>query len=124
MFILDYKTKIPIYEQIQNQVVNFIALGLLKPNQQLPAVRQLASDLGVNPNTVAKAYQELEKQGYIVSQTGRGSFISDSKEALTSLKKDYLEELKQLLLKMKAINISRLDINNLVQLVYQEGGFQ
>ena len=124
MFILDYKTKIPIYEQIQTQVVNFIALGLLKPNQQLPAVRQLASDLGVNPNTVAKAYQELEKQGYIVSQTGRGSFISDSKEALKSLKKDYLEELEQLLMKMKAINISRLDINNLVQLVYQEGGFQ
>lgn len=124
MFILDYKTKIPIYEQIQNQVVNFIALGLLKPNQQLPAVRQLASDLGVNPNTVAKAYQELEKQGYIVSQTGRGSFISDSKEALKSLKMDYLEELEQLLMKMKAINIPRLDINNLVQLVYQEGGFQ
>ena len=94
MFILDYKTKIPIYEQIQSQVINFIALGLLKPNQQLPAVRQLASDLGVNPNTVAKAYQELEKQGYIVSHTGRGTFISDSKAALTSLIKDYLSELK------------------------------
>jgi GntR family transcriptional regulator len=59
MIVLDYKTKLPIYEQIQNQVIHFIALGLFTPNQQLPAVRQLASDLGVNPNTVSKAYREL-----------------------------------------------------------------
>ena len=124
MFILDYKTKIPIYEQIQSQVINFIALGLLKPNQQLPAVRQLASDLGVNPNTVAKAYQELEKQGYIVSQTGRGTFISDSKAALTSLIKDYLSELKALLVKMKAINVPILEISEVVNSIFEERGIQ
>ncbi len=105
MFALDYKTKIPIYEQIQDQVISFIALGIFKPNEQLPAVRQLASDLGVNPNTVAKAYQELEKLGYIVSQTGRGSFISDTSNTLNMLKNEYLNQLNVLLKTMKSLNI-------------------
>lgn len=110
MFALDYKTKIPIYEQIQDQVISFIALGIFKPNEQLPAVRQLASDLGVNPNTVAKAYQELEKLGYIVSQTGRGSFISDTSNTLIMLKNEYLEQLNKLLKTMKSLNITYQEI--------------
>jgi len=110
MFALDYKTKVPIYEQIQDQVISFIALGIFKPNEQLPAVRQLASDLGVNPNTVAKAYQELERLGYIVSQTGRGSFISDTSNIIDMLKSEYIEQLKSLLRKMKTLNIPHQDI--------------
>lgn len=110
MFALDYKTKIPIYEQIQDQVISFIALGIFKPNEQLPAVRQLASDLGVNPNTVAKAYQELERLGYIVSQTGRGSFISNTSNTLTMLKNEYLEQLNKLIETMKSLNIPYQEI--------------
>lgn len=124
MFALDYKTKIPIYEQIQDQVISFIALGIFKPNEQLPAVRQLASDLGVNPNTVAKAYQELERLGYIVSQTGRGSFISDTPNALGMLKNEFLDQLSELLSKMKSLNIPYKDIILVVNSNFKEEGQQ
>lgn len=81
MFSIDLTSRVPIYEQIYNKIVEFAVSGTLKENEQLPSVRNLAKDTGVNPNTVAKAYQELERKGVIYSVPGRGSFIStlDSK---------------------------------------------
>lgn len=76
MFSIDLTSRVPIYEQIYNKIVEFAVSGTLKENEQLPSVRNLAKDTGVNPNTVAKAYQELERKGVIYSVPGRGSFIS------------------------------------------------
>ncbi len=120
MFVLDYKTKIPIYEQIQDQVISFIALGLFKPNEQLPAVRQLATDLGVNPNTVAKAYQQLEHLGYIVSQTGRGSFISDNRSSIDLLKQEYFNQLELVVSKLQSLNVPYPQVNELLLSLYKE----
>src|SRR5690554_6769321 len=120
MFALDYKTKVPIYEQIQDQVISFIALGLFKPNEQLPAVRQLATDLGVNPNTVAKAYQQLEHLGYIVSQTGRGSFISDNRSSIDLLKQEYFNQLELVVSKLQSLNVPYPQVNELLLSLYKE----
>lgn len=120
MFVLDYKTKIPIYEQIQDQVISFIALGLFKPNEQLPAVRQLATDLGVNPNTVAKAYQQLEHLGYIVSQTGRGSFISDDRSSIELLKQEYFNQFELVINKLQSLNVPYPQVNELLLSLYKE----
>lgn len=121
MFILDYKAKVPFYEQIQNQVIRFIALELLSPNDQLPAVRALASDLGINPNTVQKAYQELERLGYIYSRMGKGSFISPKQDSLALAQKVKLEELMTLLFEVASIGISKAQVDQLVLQVFQKG---
>lgn len=76
MFSVDLTSRTPIYEQIYQKIVGLILSGVLTENEQLPSVRSLAKSTGVNPNTVAKAYQELERNGVIYSVPGRGSFIS------------------------------------------------
>ncbi len=76
MFSIDLTSRIPIYEQIYHKIVNVIINGTLAENDQLPSVRSLAKSTGVNPNTVSKAYQELERNGVIYSVPGRGSFVS------------------------------------------------
>lgn len=76
MFSIDFTSRTPIYEQIYKKIIELIIKGTLSENDQLPSVRSLAKDTGVNPNTVAKAYQELERDGIIYSLQGRGSFIA------------------------------------------------
>lgn len=80
MFSIQSKSSQPIFEQIIEQVGKFIALGILKPDDQLPTVRSLAKDLGINPNTVAKAYHECEMKGLIVSQAGVGFFVNKEQQ--------------------------------------------
>jgi len=75
-FSLDPKSGVPIYRQIQDQVLYGIASGRLRPGEQLPTVRALAVDLKVNPNTVIKAYSELERQGALSTEQGSGTFVA------------------------------------------------
>lgn len=76
MIQIDLQSRVPLYEQLQEQIIRLSMLGILDENQQLPSVRALAREVGVNPNTVAKAYQQLEQQGIIYTVSGRGSFVS------------------------------------------------
>ncbi len=76
MFDIDLMSRVPIYEQLYRKVVELILKGVLVENDKLPSVRSLATDLSVNPNTVAKAYTLLERDGIIHSLAGRGSFIA------------------------------------------------
>src|SRR5262245_53540439 len=75
-FSLDQKSGVPIYRQIQDQVRYGIASGSLRAGEQLPTVRSLAVDLAVNPNTVIKAYTELERQGVLTTEQGSGTFVA------------------------------------------------
>ena len=78
MFDIDLMSRTPIYEQLYRKVTQLIHKGILKEKDKLPSVRSLAGDLGVNPNTVAKAYTLLERDGIIYSLAGRGSFVAKS----------------------------------------------
>jgi len=78
MFTVDPKSPLPIYEQLVTQIIRSIARGLLRSGEQMPSVRELAGTLLVNPNTVSRAYQELESRNFIVTMRGKGSFISDT----------------------------------------------
>jgi GntR family transcriptional regulator len=75
-FALDPKSGVPIYRQIQDQIRFGIASGRLRPGEQLPTVRALAVELKVNPNTVIKAYTELERQGVLTTEQGSGTFVA------------------------------------------------
>lgn len=78
MFQIDQQSRVPLYEQLVRQVLSLAASGILEEDQQMPSVRQLAADLGINPNTVQKAYRELERDGLIYSVPGRGSFLTST----------------------------------------------
>src|SRR5579863_3098838 len=75
IFTIDPHSGVPIYLQLIEQVKRSVALGVLAPGEQLPTVKQLATDLTINPNTVARVYRELERDGVIETSPGRGSFI-------------------------------------------------
>ena len=75
IFTIDPHTGVPIYLQLIEQVKRSVALGVLSPGEQLPTVKQLATDLTINPNTVARVYRELERDGVIETSPGRGSFV-------------------------------------------------
>jgi len=87
MFNIDLQSRVPIYEQLRKGIAELIIKGVLKENDQLPSIRSLAKELGINPNTIAKAYQSLEHDGIIYSTMGRGSFVSPSNRQFI---KDYI----------------------------------
>jgi len=90
-FRLDLASGVPVYRQIIDQVQGGIAAGSLQPGDQLPTVRQVAVDLAINPNTVVRAYRELEIRGILETQQGTGTFISRQK-----IKRDDLARRRQL----------------------------
>lgn len=92
MIQIDLQSRVPLYEQLQEQIIRLSMLGILDENQQLPSVRALAREVGVNPNTVTKAYQQLEQQGIIYTVSGRGSFVSPDVLSLQSLRQAALQE--------------------------------
>ncbi|MDE3838978.1 GntR family transcriptional regulator [Bacillus methanolicus] len=96
MFELDLRSRKPIYEQLVDKFKELIINEVLKPDEQLPSVRTLAQQLMINPNTIQKAYRELESQKYIYSVKGKGSFVNPSShiqnsEKIKSIKKELMK---------------------------------
>ena len=121
-FSINYRSREPIYQQIYNEVVKEISLGLLLPEEKLATVRELATSLGINPNTVSKAYQMLEQNGYIYSAVGKGSFVADSSGKLAGLKESAVKDLKNDLRQAANLGVTKADVTKLVDETYSEGG--
>ena len=97
MFQIDRFGRTPIYEQIIDQTQRLIASGILKEGDQLPSVRALSQELSVNPNTLQKAYSELERRGLCISAPGNGRFVTaDAFRLVGEGMKERLEELKRI----------------------------
>ena len=104
MIQIDYQNRTPIYEQIVLEIERYVVLGIYKPKQQIESIRELATSLGINPNTVKKAYDELERRGTITTISTKGTFISESTRQLVEQKieekikriKDEIKELEKL----------------------------
>ena len=115
MITVDLRSRKPIYEQIVDNVKNLVLTGILKPDEQLPAVRKLAVDLTINPNTIQKAYTILEAQQIVYSIPGRGIFISGQLDDLLSLKRlEIISSLKSQLEEASSLGISKDEIISLV----------
>ena len=80
MLHLDYRDPRPIYEQVQDGLRRLMMAGALQEGEKLPSVRALASQLAINPNTIQRAYEALEREGYVYSLPGKGSFVAPRKE--------------------------------------------
>ena len=121
MILIDYKSRKPIYEQIIENMKQLVVSGVLQRDDQLPSVRQLAQELAINPNTIQKAYAELERQGVIYSLKGRGSFVGSSLQELRTMQqKELLEQLAALSTDLYRLQVPQDDVCAVVQQVYEQ----
>lgn len=122
MIKLDLQSRLPIYEQLKEKIIGLVMIGELKPDDQLPSVRSFARDLGVNPNTVQKAYQELEREDITYSVAGRGSYINPNIDLSKQLGSTYLTKVKQASRQAKLCGIAQSRVVQAVQEAYNEEG--
>lgn len=94
MILIDHKDRRPIYEQVIERFQQMILCGALQPNTPMPSVRNLAMELSLNPNTIQRAYQELERTGYIYTIKGKGSFVSETGAAADNKRQELLKEMQ------------------------------
>lgn len=115
MIIIDYKDTRPIYEQVSEKFKVLILKGVLAPDEQMPSVRNLAMELSINPNTIQKAYAQLERDGFIYTVKGRGNFVSTPDKLLMERRKDCMEKLLALVDEAIEYGITREEILNAIQ---------
>lgn len=118
MITLDYADRRPIYEQVIEKIKDLILLGVLEPDSQLPSVRELAMELSINPNTVQRAYAELERQGIVYCIKGRGNFVAGINNLLQQHTEEIKTQLLELIKKAKKANISEEELITLVKQLY------
>lgn len=121
MIIINYKDRRPIYEQVVERFKELILKGVLEPDSQLPSVRALAMDLSINPNTIQRAYAELERQGYIYSVKGKGSFITANDLLLQQKRMEIFQDLVRVVQEAKRIGISEEEFVIKVKQTYKGG---
>ena len=115
MFQLDHKDPRPIYEQIKDKIKELIIAGVLKENDKVPSVRELAGTLTINPNTIQKAYRDLEAEGYIYSLRAKGSFVAPKHEVVKRIDTDeILTELSALVSKIRFLGITYEEANEIL----------
>lgn len=114
MVTLDYRDKRPIYEQVIEQIQKLIVSEVLKPDEKLPSVRNLAMEISINPNTIQRAYMQLEKDGWIYTVKGKGNFVAEKSSWLSGEKSMALESLKKEIAKAKALGITKDEIIGLL----------
>lgn len=120
-FVVDYHSPVPIYAQIKEKVKALILSGKLKPGDALPSIRTLAKDLGVNVNTVARAYRELELEGVIHAERGEGYTVVGLENAVhEKIKQQIIMELESVLRRCKELKIDKSTVFSLVEQIYQQ----
>lgn len=123
MIEIDVRSRVPIYEQIINSVKHLSLNGVLRADEKLPSVRELSQQMTINPNTVQKAYQELERQGIIYVKRGQGSFVNPTIKAINkevSMEK-IREMLKQVVLECMYLDIDKDELVKIVSETYDKG---
>ena len=122
MFLVNPRSKQPLYEQLVEQLRRQIVLGGLDAGVAMPSVRQLATELGINPNTIQKAYRRMEEEGMIVSVPGKGSFVSeDLADMLRRQREEQLGRARQALQACRESGVTKDEIIQITQEVYREG---
>lgn len=120
MINLDFRDSRPVYEQIKDKIKNLIVSGALKSGDRIMSVREMAAALTINPNTIVKAYKELEADGYIYSVKGKGYYVADSKSVLgAGIADGILESLEKQLTELCYLGIKKEEIDGLVEKIWK-----
>ena len=120
MLTLNYRDSRPIYGQIKDGLRKLIVTGAMLPDEKLPSVRSLATELAINPNTIQRAYAELEREGFIYSVPGKGCFAAGQPESTLRRKEELMERLRELVAELRCLQIPEEEIFALIR----EGGAQ
>lgn len=110
MIQINYRDSIPIYEQIKDGIRKLIVQGIMQNNEKLPSVRELATSLTINPNTIQRAYRELEAEGYVYTVKGKGCFVAGVPEENTARKKELLKEIADASEELKFMGIQKDEV--------------
>lgn len=122
MIVIDYKDRRPIYEQIVEKFQLLIVKGILEPDSQMPSVRQLAKELGINPNTIQKAYTMLEQSGYIYPIKGRGNFVTGGDRLAEQKQETFLEQFEKSIRQAKELQITEEKLVDKIHEIYRRIG--
>ena len=120
MFSIDLRSRVPIYEQLVHNITEQVVKKVLLPDEPLPSVRTLARDLGINPNTVQKAYHELEQRGIIYHSAGRGSSVAPTEELADAMAMQHLQTLEQEITAARRAGVSKQAVIELLEKLYKE----
>lgn len=115
MISLNYRDSRPIYEQIEDGLRKLIVTGAIKADDRLPSVRALATQLAINPNTIQRAYNELEGEGYIYSVPGKGSFAAGNTGAEAARRQELMEKIRELLAELRYLGVTQAELMELVK---------
>ncbi len=110
MLNLNYRDSRPIYGQIKDGLRKMIVTGALGPDEKLPSVRAMASQLAINPNTIQRAYAELESEGFIYSVQGKGSFAADKGQPPPGRREELFTRLREILAELRYLNVGDEEI--------------
>ncbi len=119
MIIIDKRSRVPVYEQIKNELMTLIRLGTLSPHEKLPSIRAIASETGINVNTVKKAFSELEAAGVIYSVSGTGCFVNDNALANDGLRQVVYRDITDAVKSAISRGIGKEEIIELVNQLYK-----
>ena len=121
MFTIDVMSRMPVYEQLIKQVEDQVLKGIMKEGDKMPSVRSLSMELSTNPNTIQKAYMELDRRGILVSVPGKGSFISaEALNIVGNQSKEKLSDLKEIVRKLAYAGVSKSEITDMIEEVYKK----
>ena len=113
---IESKSKLTIFQQIVNQMIEYISLGVYKPSDKLPSIRELSSRLNVNPNTIQKAYRELERQGFIYSIVAKGVYVSEINHQSQKITKKMLQKtIRHAVVQSFYIGINEDELHSLIR---------
>lgn len=123
MFQLDVMSRTPVYEQIISQYEEFVLRGIFRSGDRLPSVRSLSMELSINPNTIQKAYLELDRRGLTCSVPGKGIYVSDSAyENIVADRRGQLSEISGMAAELKLAGVSLEEVLSAVRAVWSQEG--
>lgn len=121
MIFIDYNDKRPIYEQVTEKIQTLILNRVLEPDSKLPSVRSLAMELSINPNTIQRAYSELEREGFIYSVKGRGNFVKMNEDLIIKEQEKLLMQFKERAEELRMRGVMKEQAMACINEVYEEG---
>ena len=121
MIQINYRDSRPIYEQIKDGIRKLIVQGIMESNEKLPSVREMATSLTINPNTIQRAYRELEAEGYVYTVKGKGCFVAGVPEENTARKKELLKKLADVSEELKFMGTKKEDVIAVIDRAWDSG---